>query len=86
MNANRPCIYDFVRFCFVNVPRSVRNDFTLFYIYSDIKENLPFRLLFEVLFYLWQTITAMTCAMMDHVSGRSINHLQYNTSFEWLLL
>ena len=20
MNANRPCIYDFVRFCFVNVP------------------------------------------------------------------
>ena len=33
MNANRSCIYDFVLFCFVNVPRSVRSDFTLFYIY-----------------------------------------------------
>ena len=47
MNAIRPCIYDFVRFCFVNVPRSVRSDLTSFYIYSDINENLPFRSLFE---------------------------------------
>ena len=42
MNANRPCIYDFVRFCFVNVPRSVRSDFTLSYINSDINENSNF--------------------------------------------
>ena len=49
MNANRPCIYDFVRFYFANVPLRVRSDFTLFDIYSDINENLPFRSLFEVL-------------------------------------
>ena len=35
--------------------------------YSDINENLPFHSLFEVLFDLWQTITAM---MTDHVSVR----------------
>ena len=34
--------------------------------YSDINENLPFHSLFEVLFDLWQTITAM---MTDHVSN-----------------
>ena len=35
--------------------------------YSDINENLPFHSLFEVLFDLWQTMTAM---MTDHVSVR----------------
>ena len=77
MNANRLCIYDSVRFYFVNVPRSVRNDFTLFYIYSDINENFPFRSLFHI---IWQTITATTCEMMDHISDRSINHFYCMTS------
>ena len=44
----------------------------------DKNELLPFRLLFEVLFYPWQTITAMTRVMTDHGSVRK--------SFEWLLL
>ena len=44
--------------------------------YFDINENyLPFHSLFEVLFDLWQTITAM---MTDHVSVRS-----NIKSFEW---
>ena len=46
--------------------------------YSDINENLPFYSSFEVLFDLWQTMTAM---MTDHVSVRS-----NIKSFEWLLL
>ena len=50
--------------------------------YSDINENLPLDSLFEVLYDLWQIITAMTCVMTDHVSFRS-NIIK---SFEWLLL
>ena len=46
--------------------------------YFDINENyLPFHSLFEVLFDLWQTITAM---MTDHVSVDRSNI----KSFEWL--
>ena len=45
--------------------------------YSDINENLPFYSLFEVLFDLWQTITAM---MTDHVSVR-LNGFFCNTQF-----
>ena len=45
--------------------------------YSDINENLPFHSLFEVLFDLWQTMTAM---MTDHVSVQ-LNGFFCNTQF-----
>ena len=45
--------------------------------YSDINENLPFHSLFEVLFDLWKTITAI---MTVHVSAR-LNGFFCNTQF-----
>ena len=46
--------------------------------YSDNNENLPFHSLFEVLFDLWQTITA---TMTDHVSVR-LNGFFCNTQYD----
>ena len=56
MNANCPFLYDFVRFCFVNIMSHEVLGATSIHVvlqYSDINENLPCHSLFEVLFDLW---------------------------------
>ena len=69
MYANCPFIYD-CAFLLCECHMKERLGATSIHVvlqYSDINENLPFHSLFEVLFDLWQTITAM---ITDHVSVR----------------